>query len=194
MARQATPGQTIVLPLTITQLAERLAAESGVEIVRTEVSLPAVARAGSKDDVVFAGSLGGGYIFPQFLPAFDAVMSIGRLLELLALDARPLSEHIAEIPDSSLVHRTLGCPWALKGSVMRTATETLQREAQRDGGELSLVDGVRVAREDAWIHLLPDADEPIFHVYAEGADRAQSEHLAETLAGTVRESIRDHGR
>ncbi len=194
VARQAAPGQKIVLPLTVTQLAERLAAEAGVEIVRTEVSLPAVARAGSDDDVVFAGSLGGGYIFPQFLPAFDAVMSIGRLLELLALDARPLSEHVAEIPDSSLVHRTVGCPWALKGGVMRTATETLQRETERDGGELSLVDGVRVAREGTWIHLLPDADEPIFHVYAEGTDRAQSEDLAETLAESVRESVREHGR
>ena len=53
-----------------------------MEVVRTKVSLPALMEASTAPGVVFAGSLGGGYIFPQFLPAYDAVMSLGKLLEL----------------------------------------------------------------------------------------------------------------
>jgi mannose-1-phosphate guanylyltransferase/phosphomannomutase len=191
VAQHAAKGEKIVLPLTVTHLAEQLAGEFGVEVRRAKVSLPALARAATEDGVVFAGSLGGGYIFPEFLPAFDAVMSLGKLLELLAPQAEPLSEQIAQIPASTLVHKTVACPWSLKGTVMRTATEHLQRDLDRDG-EISLVDGIQLQRDGGWVQLLPDADEPVFHVYAEGADHADSERLAESFLDVVRGVIRDN--
>ena len=191
VAQHAGKGEKIVLPLTVTRLAEQLAGEFGVEVRRTKVSLPALAQAATEDGVVFAGSLGGGYIFPEFLPAFDAVMSLGKLLELLAPQAEPLSEQIAQIPASTLVHKTVACPWSLKGTVMRTATEHLQRDLD-DDGEISLVDGIQLRRNGGWVQLLPDADEPVFHVYAEGADHADSERLAEGFLDVVRGIIRDN--
>jgi len=191
VAQHAGKGEKIVLPLTVTRLAEQLAGEFGVEVWRTKVSLPALAQAATEDGVVFAGSLGGGYIFPEFLPAFDAVMSLGKLLELLAPQAGPLSEQIAQIPASTLVHKTVACPWSLKGTVMRTATEQLQRDLD-DDGEISLVDGIQLRRDGGWVQLLPDADEPVFHVYAEGADHADSERLAEGFLDVVRGVIRDN--
>ena len=191
VAQQAAKGERIVLPLTVTRLAEQLAGEFDVEVERTKVSLPELALAAAGDGVVFAGALGGGYIFPQFLPAFDAVMSLGKLLELLASQSRPLSEQVAEIPASTLVHKTVACPWALKGTVMRTATEQLQREAEA-GAELGMMDGIQLRREDGWVQLLPDADEPIFHVYAEGADHAASQVLADGFLDVVRNVIREH--
>ncbi len=192
VAQQASKGEKIVLPLTVTHLAETLAEPFGVEVVRTKVSLPALAQASTADGVVFAGSLGGGYIFPRFLPAFDAVMSLGKLLELLAPQARPLSEQLAEIPTSTLVHKTVACPWALKGTVMRTATEHLQREAAGGDAQIDMVDGIQLRRDSGWVQLLPDADEPVFHVYAEGADREESERLAESFLEVVRGVIREH--
>ena len=191
VAQQAGRGEKIVLPLTVTHLAEQLAGEFGVEIVRTKVSLPELAKASLEDGVVFAGALGGGYIFPQFLPAFDAVMSLGKLLELLAPQARPLSAQVADIPASTLVHKTVACPWSLKGTVMRTATEGLQQRAAA-GAEISLVDGIRMRHDGSWVQLLPDADEPVFHVYAEGADHAESERLAEDLLAVVRDVIAEN--
>ncbi|HET6495195.1 MAG TPA: mannose-1-phosphate guanyltransferase, partial [Thermoleophilia bacterium] len=101
---------------------------------------------------------------------------------------------VAAIPDSALVHRTVACPSTIRGTVMRAATERLQREMLNDGGQLSLVDGIRVSRDNSWTHLLPDAREPVFHVYAEGADRAASQLLADTLAESVRVVVREHGR
>ena len=191
VAQHAGKGEKIVLPLTVTHLAEQLAGEFGVEVRRAKVSLPALAQAATEEGVVFAGSLGGGYIFPEFLPAFDAVMSLGKLLELLAPQAGPLSEQVAQIPASTLVHKTVACPWSLKGTVMRTATEHLQRDLDGDG-EISLVDGIQLRRDGGWVQLLPDADEPVFHVYAEGADHADSERLAESFLDVVRGVIRDN--
>ena len=170
----------------MTRLAEDMAAPFGVEIERTKVSLPALTEAATAADVAFAAAIGGGYIFPDFLPAFDALMSLGKLLELLAPSAVPLSEQVATIPSSTLVHKTVGCPWALKGTVMRTVTEELQRS---DGHDLSLLDGIKVFYRDGWAQILPDADEALFHVYAEGADADASEQMAEGFVGRVRAVI-----
>ena len=185
VAQQASKGEKIVLPLTVTHIAEHLE--------RTKVSLPELAKASLGEDVVFAGALGGGYIFPQFLPAFDAVMSLGKLLELLAPQAAPLSRQIAEIPTSTLLHKTIACPWSLKGTVMRTAAEQLQQRAST-ASQLSMVDGLQLSTENTWVQLLPDADEPVFHVFAEGTDHADSERLAEEFLGVVRAVIEEDGR
>lgn len=192
VAQQSSRGEKIVLPLTVTRLAESLAEPFGVEIARTKVSLPALAQASTADGTVFAGTLGGGYIFPRFLPAFDAVMSLGKLLELLAPQAQSLSDQLAAIPTSALVHKTVACPWALKGTVMRTATEKLQREAADGRAQISLLDGIELRRDDGRVQLLPDADEPVFHVYAEAGDQKASEDLAVTFLDVVRDVIREH--
>jgi len=193
VAQQASKGEKIVLPLTITHLAEQLAGEFGVAVERTKVSLPELAKASLADGVVFAGALGGGYIFPSFLPAFDAVMSLGKLLELLAPQAAPLSRQVADIPTSTLLHKTIACPWSLKGTVMRTATEQLQQRSSKTS-KLSMVDGIQLSTGDSWVQLLPDADEPVFHVFAEGTDHADSERLADEFLSVVRDVIEENGR
>src|SRR5207244_6617798 len=91
--------------------------------IRTPASLADLTKAASQDGVIFAGAVGGGYVFPEFLPAYDAVASLCKLLELLAPVERPLSELVAELPASTLVHRQVPCPWALKGRVMRVLGE-----------------------------------------------------------------------
>jgi len=186
VAGSAASGHKIALPLTVTRLAEQIAEPHGVQIERTKVSLPALMEASTADDVVFAGAIGGGYIFPEFLPAFDAVMSLGKLLELLAPRGAPLSELVDQIPSSTLVHKTVSCPWSLKGTVMRTVTEELQRT---DGRRLSLLDGIKVFYKGGWAQILPDADEALFHVYAEGADSDASERMADGFVTEVREVI-----
>ena len=44
-----------------------------LEVVRTPASLAGLTRAAADDGVVFAGAPGGGYVFPGFLPAYDAM-------------------------------------------------------------------------------------------------------------------------
>jgi mannose-1-phosphate guanylyltransferase/phosphomannomutase len=133
--------------------------------VRTPASLAELTQYAAQDDVVFAGALGGGYVFPEFLPAYDAVASLCKLLELLAPTSRPLSELVGELPVSTLVHRQLPCPWAMKGLVMRVLSERLRDR------KLDLTDGIKVFEKRGWAQVLPDPDEPFVHIYAEGTPR-----------------------
>jgi mannose-1-phosphate guanylyltransferase/phosphomannomutase len=177
----------LAFPITVTSHVEELVAGSGLEVIRTPASLAELTKAAAEDGVIFAGAVGGGYVFPEFLPAYDAVASLCKLLELLAPVERPLSELVAELPASTLVHRQVPCPWALKGTVMRVLTERLR---DRD---VDLLDGIKVFDERGWAQVLPDPDEPLVHVYAEGATEEASIELESELRGLVEEIMQTEG-
>jgi mannose-1-phosphate guanylyltransferase/phosphomannomutase len=177
----------LALPITVTRQAERLVEGSSLEVVRTPSSLAELTKAAAEDGVVFAGALGGGYVFPEFVPAYDAVASLCKLLELLAPIQRPLSELVAELPASTLVHRRLACPWALKGLVMRVLAERLQDR------EVELTDGIKVLDERGWAQVLPDPDEPIVHIYAEGETDQDSADLEGELRALIEDLLQSEG-
>jgi mannose-1-phosphate guanylyltransferase/phosphomannomutase len=75
-------------------------------------------------------------------------------------------------------------PWEHKGLVMRTLVE------QSKDRELVLVDGVKVLHEEGWALVLPDPEEPVTHVWAEGASDADAVRLAEEYARRIRQILR----
>jgi mannose-1-phosphate guanylyltransferase/phosphomannomutase len=171
----------VVVPTTVTHQVERVLEGSGLQVRRTQASLAALTRAASEDDIVFAGAVGGGYVFPEFTPAYDGVAALAKLLELLAPTGRALSELVADLPRSTRVHRQLACPWAKKGLVMRVLNERLQ------GRDVDLLDGIKVFDDRGWSLVLPDPDEPLIHLYAEGETADDSDALEAELEAMVEE-------
>ena len=173
----------LAFPVTVTSQVEELLQGSELEIVRTPASLAELTKAAAAGGFIFAGAVGGGYVFPEFLPGYDAVASLAKLLELLAPVERPLSELVASLPRSTLVHEELHCPWAMKGTVMRVLHERLE------GRNVDLTDGIKVFDERGWAQVLPDPDEPVVHVYAEGRTPEESDELEAELRAIVEEIL-----
>jgi mannose-1-phosphate guanylyltransferase/phosphomannomutase len=172
----------VVVPITATSQVEEVVGDR-FEVVRTPASLSALTRAAAGDGVVFAGAPGGGYVFPGFLPAYDAIASLCKLLELLAPVEESLSRLVAGLPRPTLIHRQVQCPWALKGTVMRILNE---RYAD---GDVDVTDGIKIFDDRGWVQVLPDGDEPTIHLYAEGETPADSEALETELRTLVTEVI-----
>ena len=182
IAQSGTQGR-VVVPVTVTRQVEEMLGE-GLELVRTPSSLQDLTKAAAEEGVVFAGATGGGYVFPEFLPAYDASASLCKLLELLAPLGVPFSEVVAELPKPTLIHSVVQCPWALKGAVMRALNE---RYAD---GDVDLTDGIKIFFEErGWVQVLPDQDEPVIHVYAEGDSVEESEQLADELRMLLAQAI-----
>jgi mannose-1-phosphate guanylyltransferase/phosphomannomutase len=179
----ADSGRTgkLAFPVTVTSQVDRLIEGTELEIVRTRASLPELTKAAVEDGVVFGGAVGGGYVFPDFLPAYDAVASLAKLLELLATVDRPISALVAELPAPTLIHRQMPCPWAMKGLIMRVLNERMA------GRGVDLTDGIKVFSDRGWAQVLPDPDEPLIHLYAEGETTEESEELAGELRGVIEE-------
>jgi mannose-1-phosphate guanylyltransferase/phosphomannomutase len=47
------------------------------------------------------------------------------------------------------------------------------------GMEVDNRDGIKVFEPEGWVQVVPDPDEPVFHVYAEGASLEDSHRLEE---------------
>jgi len=174
----------IALPVGVTQAAERTAAQHGAEIVWTKQSTTHLMDVAAEGGIAFAGSLDGGFIFPDFLPALDATAALVKLLELLARSGARLSALVAALPPVHIAHETVVTPWDEKGAVMRQLVE-----AAKDH-DLVLVDGVKVLHGGAWALVLPDPVEPLTHVWAEGPSGAEARALAQDYARRIRQTVR----
>ena len=64
---------------------------------------------------------------------------------------------------------------------MRVLTERLRDR------ELDLTDGIKVFDERGWAQVLPDPDEPLVHIYAEGETEEDSDALEAELRALVEE-------
>jgi len=176
-------GLPLAVPLHTTSAVERAAEKHGRSVVRpgrTGRSLAALALAG---DIGFAGTTDGGYIFADFLAAYDAVMSLGMLTQMLSETNQSLDEVVGDLPESRKVEESVFCPIERKGAVMRVVTEAAA------GMHTDLTEGVRVLLEDAWVLVLPHASEPTVLLYAEGADEPSSQELLATWRAIVEDAI-----
>ncbi len=178
-------GDTIALPVKLTSRAAELANRHGVQVRSTKISVPALMDAATEPGVGFAADGEGGFILPGFLPAFDAAAAFLKMLDLLARSGRTLSEVVAGLPRVHLAHETLVTPWEQKGTVMRSLLE----HAAKDH-ELVLVDGVKVLHTNGWALALPDPEEPITHIWAEGSSDADARRLAQEYGRRIRQMLR----
>jgi mannose-1-phosphate guanylyltransferase/phosphomannomutase len=176
--------RAIALPLSVTSHAERLARAKGVEVVRTKLSAAALMEAASEPGIGFAATNDGGFILPSFLPAFDGAAAMVKMLELLALEGVPLSKVVADLPRVHIAHESVVTPWEQKGTVMRSLVE-LSKDR-----EVDLVDGVKVHYDEGWALSLPDPEEPVTHVWAEGDSDASARRLAQEYARRIRQLLR----
>ena len=180
---EMTPSGDLLVPSTETSLVEAVAGDAAARVRRTTASLQALLFEAAAGGVVFAGASGGGYVFPEFLPAYDAVMSIGKVLEVVAHSGRPLSELVADLPESAMVRTSVECPWSLKGTAMRRVIEATK------GMRVDNRDGIKVWEGDGWVQVTPDPDEPVFHVWAEGTDVEDSERLEQKYRSILEEVV-----
>ncbi|MDE3078112.1 MAG: nucleotidyl transferase, partial [Chloroflexota bacterium] len=177
---RAHPGAKIAAPVTAPRLFEQLARAHGSEVIRTRVAAQGLTAAATSHQVGLAGDGDGGFIFPAFLPAFDSMLAIARLMELLASSQARLEDVADALPPFFLSSTEVSCPWDMKGKVMRVLSEQFRVPDDQQ------VDGIKINFDDAWVLILPDADRPLFRVLAEGRDRAHADALAAEYSNVVK--------
>jgi mannose-1-phosphate guanylyltransferase/phosphomannomutase len=184
LVAEAHPGARIALPLTVSAEAERLAAARGAAVVRTELSSASLMQVAETQDITFAGSPDGGFIWPDFMPAFDAQATLIKVLDLLAATERPLSTVVKQLPRIHIAHEMVSTPWERKGAVMRELVE------QTDDEDLVLIDGVKIVHDQGWALVLPDPEQPLTHVWAESVSDQEARRLTQEYTRRIRALLR----
>jgi mannose-1-phosphate guanylyltransferase/phosphomannomutase len=186
MILTAQPRGTIVVPVHASGAIEEIARRHDGRVIRTKASPTALMETcHANPDVVLGGSGDMGFIFPQLHPGFDAMFCIAKLIEMLMIQERSLGKIWEELP--SIAHRsqTLRCPWTIKGALMRYLVET------HSADQLELIDGVKIVdlSRQNWVLILPDAGEPLVHIFANGEDRHWVDHQLQEYRQQVQNFI-----
>jgi mannose-1-phosphate guanylyltransferase/phosphomannomutase len=174
----------VALPVAVPLAAEQICAAADAEIVWTKLSATHLMEVSSAGGVTFAASQMGGFIFPRFLPAFDAVATLIHLLGMLAATGESLAKLTGRLPTVHIAHEEVVTPWEQKGTVMRIAVERAK------GRPVILVDGVKMPEPDGWVLIVPDPEEPMTHVWAEAPTDAKARARASEHAVRIRQMLR----
>ena len=176
--------KTVALPVSAPLATQEVAQRFGLNISWSKLASSDLMEKAAKPDVVLGASEDGGYIFPSFLPTYDAIAAFVNVMGLLARSGRRLSEIVSELPKVHVVHESVQTPWENKGLLMRQLVESLRDK------DLILVDGIKVVDDGTWALVLPDPDRPVTHVWAEGPSARDARAVAQQYVRQIRQSIR----
>lgn len=174
------PGTALAVPVSSSRVAERIVGDAGGRVVRTKLSPAALMDIADGGAVEFAGDEDGGFVFPSFLPVFDAMLAVGKLLELLATVGSSLDRVVDGLPPAHVAREVVTVPWEAKGTVMRRLLEHLDGRQRVD-----TLDGVKTFRGEDWALVVPHAQEPEVLVWAEAGSHDQALALAGEFAMLV---------
>ena len=175
-------GARIAVPFNATSGVEEVCSRYGATAIRTKAdSRSLMETAGGTPDLALAADSEGGFIFPRFLPAFDAMLAVGKLLELLAESGQRLGEVRARVPRYHRARSQVQCPWEHKGTVMRRLHE------ETTDFPVEHLDGLKIHLDGGWVLVLPDVSAPLFHVQAESADSETARKMVEQYAARIEE-------
>ena len=160
---QGNPVKKMACPVSASSEMEIVAQEYGVELVRTKNTHGGMVQpvlAG--EHIEFVAGTRGGFIFPEFLFATDAMYSVAKILEMQAVTGWKLGDVDDGIPRLHRRMREISCPWQAKGRVMRNAMHA------SEGHDRQLIDGIKIQFDPrTWVLLLPSKEHEIFTVMVE---------------------------
>ncbi len=175
LVAETRPGAKAAVPVNAPSVIEQVMRrnEGVVHRTKTDPRFLMTVAAHTGENIAIAADMNGGFIFPEFHPAYDGLYAFVKTLEMLAWLQRPLSEFVKELPPIHLATLTVPCGWENKGKVMRRLTEDSLSGA--NSVKVELIDGIKLTQsEGEWVLILPDAAEPLFHIYAESASQDEA--------------------
>ncbi|MBE0645103.1 MAG: NTP transferase domain-containing protein [Bacteroidetes bacterium] len=171
---QEHPVRKMACPIVASAEMDVLAEEYGVTLVRTPNTHGGMMNAVLADpELDFVAGTRGGFIFPEFLFATDAMYSVAKILEMMAITGWRIGEVDRSLLRLCRASRTINCPWQAKGRVMRFAMNASEQH------ERQLIDGIKILfARHTWVLLVPSKEHEVFMVYTEATTQEEADRLA----------------
>ncbi len=180
------PEARIVVPANTTWSINEMLTDLGAFVVWSKLGSAHLMEKAIAEQADFVANADGGYGFPDFLPAFDAVSGLLYLLSLLSESEVGLSDLLDKMPEGKVLHQEVATPFEQKGTLMRTLLDEL-----RNDGEVILIDGIKIVDPLGWNLVVPDQKEPVTHVYVESFNDLDAIHRLNNLVKTINKILQD---
>lgn len=169
-------GGICVSPVTSSSCLEEVVLANGGKLISTRVGSPIVASNMKKNMAIFGGEENGGLIFPEMQYSRDSAMSIATMLEIIAVEKKPLTELIDELPAYENFKIKTSCPDEKKESILEKII-TITRQDDKVV-KIDDTDGIKLYYNFGWVIIRPSGTEPVFRIFSESKNKAKAEYLA----------------
>jgi phosphomannomutase len=171
MARLRRRPGPVVTNLSTSSLVETVA--RGQRVVRAPVGENQVVDRGLAEEAVLAGEGNGGVAVLPTSTTFDALLTLGLVLEELATRETTLTSLVGSLPVRAMRKHQVACPPNLAYRAVE-ALRVRYADLQPD-----VTDGVRVSWPDGWLHVRASNTEPLLRIIAEAATPARCDAILE---------------
>lgn len=183
------PGETIVTPVSSSQIISEVAQAHGARVEWTKVGSVHVSHVMSRIGAKLGGEENGGIFFAPHIPVRDGAMATALVAEIVAKTGKRLSELLRKLPRYHIVKDKVQCPDAFKSTILEGVRDLAK------GERTDTIDGVKIwFRDRSWILIRPSGTEPIFRLFAEATTQPKAERLLKAYAAKVRELLKERTR
>lgn len=191
-------ARAVAVNLSTSRMIEDVAAEFGVEVVRTPVGEAHVVRAMKDADMVVGGEGNGGLIWSGVTYVRDSLSAMALVLGAIVRSNRQVSELIGRVPTYAIEKRKVEIASREEAG---PAGEKVAAWARNGGGGAGSSGGARVDTQDgvrvdwdqcasagggaAWVHVRASNTEPIMRLIAEARSVEGAGSLLDEVAGVI---------
>ena len=181
-------GGTVVTNVEASMCFETMAEKYKGKVVRTKVGDVYVSEAMKRCGAVFGGEPCGAWVHPQIHYCPDGSLSAVLLLQALEEENKSLGEFIAEVPQYITLRENMVCKNELKYKTVSYLEKNL-KSAFSEKGDLSTVDGVRLALRKGWLLIRASGTEPLIRLTVEGESLKAARDIMSKGTALVKEQI-----
>lgn len=165
------PGPTAANLSTSRMIDDLARSADAPPVIRTPVGEAHVANAVMTKGCVIGGEGNGGVIDPRVVLVRDSLVSMALVLDLLAVEGRPLDALVAGMPRYAMIKR--------KFELSREKIDSWMKRVPgvAGSGRVNDIDGIRIDWPEGWVHVRASNTEPIARAIAEAADEKTAEEL-----------------
>jgi phosphomannomutase len=173
--------------LSTSRMIDDIAAQvPGASVTRSAVGEANVVAAMRASGATIGGEGNGGVIWPPICLVRDSLSAMALVLELMAIEGKPVSSLVSGLPAYAMVKRTLDLSavggTAAVPALLRAVADT---HASAAGATVSTLDGVRIDVPQGWVHFRASNTEPIMRIIAEGRTPEDAMRLARDCAASA---------
>ncbi len=167
------PGP-VVTNLSTSRMIDSVCAHFGVPLFRTPVGEAHVVTGMRSRGAVIGGEGNGGVIHPAAHYGRDGLVALALVSQAVASSGRSLRALADALPHFHMIKdkgRRPDGPWS-------SAEERLH--SAFPGHQVETTDGLRLSRDEEWLHVRPSGTEPVVRFIAESSTEARTRELIDT--------------
>ena len=164
------PESLVVTCLNSGSSIETIASQFNSKVIRTKVGSVEVSRKMVPTNALIGFEENGGFMYGPHNQVRDGCMTLGLMLDLLAISGKSLSEKINDLPPSYTTKDKVSC----SAEDAKRLIQTLKDEFPNS----DISDGIKISVDsNNWIMIRPSGTEPIIRIYGEAESQQKLDSL-----------------